>query len=567
VFALAVGADERIVRGVPHRTRNDMQTPALSTVPLRESRGELFKHTRTGTRALRGEFAETADHELVQRRLALTYGLCAALLAGVFALGMVTTAVLAPRLVSVFDPAQLTYVAGIAVMVAAWRICRGRLLPPSILECVDGGCLVVLTALLSASAVNAPVDLHLEHMDVTLFALVVTLRAALVPAPPRWTAVVSGVAAIPLFISALVLMRQGRGVVAPRPPFLGVVLAAAWAIASTIAAWTISRVVYGLRVQVRSAMRFGRYTLEEKIGEGAMGSVYRARHATLRRPTALKLLSTSGGDRIGRKRFEREVQLTSGLTHPNTIAIYDYGHTRDGVFYYAMELLDGLTVEQLAEDEGPQPAGRVIHILSQAARALAEAHSIGLIHRDVKPANIFLCVYGGMHDFVKVLDFGLVKEIDSADPSLSAPNTIAGTPLYMAPETFANPGEIDARVDIYALGAVAYFLLTGHPPFESANMLALLHAHLMEAPRSPSERVERPVPHDLEALVLECLAKSPSDRPASAGELADRLDELRVAHPWSERDAKARWDARRRSAARTPASPFPAGPDAVAVAR
>jgi serine/threonine-protein kinase len=258
----------------------------------------------------------------------------------------------------------------------------------------------------------------------------------------------------------------------------------------------------------------------------------------------VKLLAASGADSVSSKRFEREVQLTSRLTHPNTIAIYDYGHTNDGVFYYAMELLDGLTLAQLIGKGGPLPAGRVIFILSQAARALAEAHSVGLIHRDVKPANIFLCVRGGMHDFVKVLDFGLVKEVDAPDTALSAPNMIAGTPLYLAPETIAHPDQIDGRSDIYALGAVAYFLLTGDPPFTGTSAMEIFSGHLFQQPPSPSERLGQQVPHDLEALVMKCLAKSASDRPASTSDLADALALLQASHAWGENEAKAWWATR-----------------------
>jgi serine/threonine-protein kinase len=351
---------------------------------------------------------------------------------------------------------------------------------------------------------------------------------------------VSGVAATPLPVTAYVTGIAGETSGA-FPRALGIVLVVCWCVAATVAAATISRLVYGLRVQIKSAMQFGHYTLEQKIGEGGMGVVYRARHAMLRRPTALKLLASSRADSIATKRFEREVQQTSRLTHPNTVAVYDYGRTLDGVFYYAMEHLDGLTLAQVCEQNGPQSAARVIHILAQAARALDEAHSIGLIHRDVKPSNIFLCVRGGLYDFVKVLDFGLVKEVAERDTSVSAPNTIAGTPLYMAPETIAHPDEVDLHVDIYGLGAVGYFLLTGQPPFTGKSAVEIYHGHLYERPPSPSERLGKPVPAEIEDLVMECLAKSPRDRPSTAGELADLLDAMQAAHPWSKANAKAWW--------------------------
>jgi serine/threonine-protein kinase len=286
----------------------------------------------------------------------------------------------------------------------------------------------------------------------------------------------------------------------------------------------IAKVVYGLRAEVKSAMKLGQYTLEDEIGRGGMGAVYRAKHALLRRPTAIKLLAPDRSSAIDQKRFEREVQLTSALTHPNTIAIYDFGHTRDGVFYYAMELLDGVSLEELVENEGPQAPDRVIHILLQTAGALAEAHAASLIHRDVKPANVFLTTRGGIEDFVKVLDFGLVKEIETNDPSLTSTDAIAGTPLYMAPEAITDPTGIDARVDLYALGGVAYWLLTGTPPFEGANLIEICSQHLHAPVEPPSERVGRPIPDALEQIVLHCLAKSREDRPGSARALIALLE-------------------------------------------
>jgi eukaryotic-like serine/threonine-protein kinase len=492
-----------------------------------------------------GAFESTADHELVQRRLALTYGLFALLMTGVLVLSTVVVSFQTAIPVFYLEPGKLAFIGAIAVLVAAWLACRGRLRPAPVLGCIDGLTLLALVSLLSLTATYAPAALRVEQLNATLFALAVMLRAALVPSPPAWTALVSSIAAVPLPISAYLVMRDGRGVQPPFPAELGIALACCWGSAATVAAWAISRVVYGLRVQVRSAMQFGQYTLEEKLGEGGMGVVYRARHALLRRPTAVKLISTSPADAVRMKRFEREVQLTSRLTHPNTVAVYDYGHTYDGVFYYAMELLDGLSLAELCDEDGPQPPGRVAHILAQAARALAEAHSIGLIHRDVKPANIFLTVRGGIHDFVKVLDFGLVKEMGAADPTITSPNTIAGTPLYMAPETIAKPETVDASVDVYALGAVGYYLLTGEPPFTGPNAIEVYHGHLHVVPPIPSKRLGRAVPGELESIVMDCLAKAPAERPPSANDLAERLEAVMADHPWTASDAKAWWAARR----------------------
>jgi serine/threonine protein kinase len=246
-------------------------------------------------------------------------------------------------------------------------------------------------------------------------------------------------------------------------------------------------------------------------------------------------------------RFEREVQLTSQLTNPNTIAIYDYGRTPDGVFYYAMEFLEGVTLDNLIEIDGPQPEGRVVHILRHVAGSLAEAHEIGLIHRDVKPANIMILQRGGAYDVVKVLDFGLVREIhQSHDEMLTAVNTIPGTPHFLSPESIESPESVDAQADIYALGAVAYHLVTGAYVFEGQSVIQLMTRHVNEAPEPPSERLGRPIDPALERLILRMLAKDPNDRPANGRELLEELSNgfLPETRIWTEADAKLWWDTR-----------------------
>ncbi len=229
--------------------------------------------------------------------------------------------------------------------------------------------------------------------------------------------------------------------------------------------------------------RLGQYALDQKIGEGAMGVVYRAHHAMLHRPTAVKFLDEQKTNEQSIARFEREVQLTSRLSHPNTVTIFDFGRTPEGVFYYAMELLNGSTLESLIVNGGPIPFQRAIWFLRQICGSLAEAHEAGLIHRDIKPANIMVCTLGGVHDFIKVLDFGLAKAVDTEKQSrLTAAGAIAGTPLYLAPEAIQNPDKVDAKVDIYAVGAVGYFLLTGKPVFEAKSVLDILQMHLNAAP-------------------------------------------------------------------------------------
>lgn len=307
-----------------------------------------------------------------------------------------------------------------------------------------------------------------------------------------------------------------------------------------------SRVIAGQQTKLRQAAidsrRLGQYTLEQKLGEGGMGEVYRGHHAMLRRPTAVKLMHPHRTSEDSIARFEREVQLTSQLTHPNTIAIYDYGRTPEGVFYYAMEYVDGISLDDLVAEDGPQPEGRVIHILRQVCGSLAEAHEMGVVHRDVKPANIMLTRRGGIADVVKVLDFGLVKALDAEqENALTAANSLTGTPHYMSPEAIQRPDTVDARSDLYAIGAVGYFLLTGTPVFDGQSAMAVCTQHIQTAPEPPSERIGRSIAEDLQALILSCLQKDPDERPPSARNLAAALDACLDAGNWSDADAREWW--------------------------
>jgi len=291
----------------------------------------------------------------------------------------------------------------------------------------------------------------------------------------------------------------------------------------------------------RRALSLGRYTLTTKLGEGGMGEVYQANHTLLRRPTAIKLLKRHDSDDDAVERFEREVQLTSQLTHPNTIAIYDYGHTPEGVFYYAMELLEGINLLQLVDRHGRVPPARAVHILLQACGALGEAHSKGLIHRDVKPPNVFLCERGGVFDTVKVLDFGLVKSLQPSrvDALVTEVGSIMGTPHFMAPEIVKDALKASAQSDIYALGAVAYYLLTGEFLFEGDTPMEICFAQMTHEPKPMRDFAE--IPADLEAIVMACLAKRPEDRPESMRALASRLAACQVAGAWTNEMAEAWW--------------------------
>jgi serine/threonine-protein kinase len=291
--------------------------------------------------------------------------------------------------------------------------------------------------------------------------------------------------------------------------------------------------------------RVGAYLLGERIGEGGVGNVYAARHDLLKRPTAVKLLKPTRATDEMVARFEREAQLASQLSHPNMVEIYDYGHSADGSLYYAMEYLEGETIGKLVLQGGPMPVARVLHLMRQVCAGLAEAHGKGLVHRDVSPTNIMVCRYGGEHDFVKILDFGLVKNMAGGDEqTITRTLRILGTPLYMAPERLRDPADVDARADIYAVGAVAFFVLSGRRMFETADDLALTSKVLNEVPPRLSQVATQPIPEALELLVAACLEKNRDDRPQRIGEVIDVLEALAVRQRWTQRQAAAAWAAR-----------------------
>lgn len=313
---------------------------------------------------------------------------------------------------------------------------------------------------------------------------------------------------------------------------------------SSVAIFIFTLVVARLQREAQKAAieakHLGQYRLETKLGEGAMGVVYRGQHAMLRRPTAIKMLNVERVTEASMQRFEREVQITCKLNHPNTVAIYDFGRTPEGVFYYAMEYLDGIDLQALVDRYGPQPEGRVIRILKQICGSLYEAHLIGLVHRDIKPANIMLNRRGGESDVVKVLDFGLVKALDDKEQGRQQ-GGMSGTPLYMSPESIQTPDLVDPRSDIYAVGAVGYFLLTGKPVFQASSLAQLCQQHIAELPATPSQCLGRPISTELESAILACLEKSPAKRPQTARDLITLLDRAPTADDWTPDDADAWW--------------------------
>lgn len=297
-----------------------------------------------------------------------------------------------------------------------------------------------------------------------------------------------------------------------------------------------------LRYEAFEARQLGQYHLRTLIGRGGMGDVYLAEHQMMRRPCAIKLIRPSrAGDPRALARFEREVRSIAKLSHWNSVDIYDYGRTEDGTFYYVMEYLPGMSLQQLVERHGRLPAARVIHLLRQTCDALSEAHQLGLIHRDIKPANVFAAERGGVYDVAKLLDFGLAKPLmDQESVELSAENQITGSPLYMSPEQALGEREPDLRSDIYSLGGVGYFLITGHAPFEGRKPLQVILAHVNE-PIEPPSRLVPDIPPDLEAILMRCLAKDPNDRYQTAAELVRALNQCEDAHEWTRRMADEWW--------------------------
>jgi serine/threonine-protein kinase len=306
---------------------------------------------------------------------------------------------------------------------------------------------------------------------------------------------------------------------------------------STFGARTMSR----LRRQVSEARQLGQYRLRRRLGSGGMGEVYLAEHQLLKRPCAVKLIrSHDATDPHAQERFEREVRLTATLSHPNTVEIYDYGRAEDGTYYYVMEYLPGLSLAELVERYGPLPPERAVYLLRQVCSALREAHSAGLIHRDLKPSNVIAARRGGMDDVAKLLDFGLVRPTPTARaPDVSALGQVLGTPLFMSPEQASGAREIDERSDLYSLGAVAYYLLTGRPPFEGNDGLAVLIAHARD-PVTPPSKVRPGFPEDLERVILRCLAKDPAERFPDAASVELALATCACTPDWDQ-DRAARW--------------------------
>jgi eukaryotic-like serine/threonine-protein kinase len=478
---------------------------------------------------------------LLQRRLAL-YGAVLSLINAAYWGGFLVTYGLEPQvgfeaaLRHTFSAAALLPT---GVYLGVWLAARGPPLPMALLRAID-----VVAHALYGTAFAISVFIHPSQSTVAfelaagvMFLLIV--RALLVPSSARFTLLLGML----LCLTPMAAVAARGAVLATGSVGPATLLAyfANWCIVGTAVSAVASGVLYGLRRQVLDARRLGQYTLDEKLGEGGMGVVYRAHHAMLRRPTAIKLISARHTPHLV-ERFELEVQLMARMSHPNIVTVHDYGRTAAGTFYYAMELLDGLDLERLIQIDGPQRAARVIHILSQVCGALAEAHETGLVHRDIKPANLFLCRSWGEPDAVKVLDFGLVKDLGAApEMAMTGLGGMVGTPLYMAPECFTDPVAVDSRSDLYALGAVAYYLLSGHHVFSGRTPMEVSAHHIYSAPTPLRGRVSTALADDLEGVVMRLLAKSPDERFSSARGLREVLDTCDDAGLWRPADARAWW--------------------------
>jgi len=394
------------------------------------------------------------------------------------------------------------------------------------------------------------IDTHSGYLGLSWVAVWVVLFTVVVPTRPRRAvlAALASVSAVPVIIGLMMASGASSLRLVPEQFFFALVFPYLLVVGM---AYVGARVVYQLGTEVKRARELGSYRLEEKLGEGGMGEVWRARHRMLARPAAIKLIrpavagdAPAGLSQEAVRRFEREAQVIARLRSPHTVELFDFGIAADGSFYYVMELLDGLDANTLLRRFGPIPPDRAIYLLRQICHSLSEAESCGLVHRDIKPANIFLCRYGEDYDFVKVLDFGLVKAFDEPsdpDSGLTRENVVQGTPAFIAPEQALGGCTLDGRVDIYATGCVAYWLLTGQLVFTAETPMGLLMHHIHTPPLPPSARSELPIPPALDRLVLSCLAKDPADRPQSARELSLRLAEVEGAGGWTQDRARDWW--------------------------
>jgi len=451
--------------------------------------------------------------------------------------------------------------AAAALGTAVYLVARGQRLSPR--RVLDLGLFLQVAGAFGIAAGELP-DGALPSVD-RLFAFVpvecvwIVLFPLVVPNTPTKVLVASLLAAS-MGPAALGLSAAVHGTPIDRP-----LVVAAFYLTSNylcaVIAYLVARIVHRFNMRLKHLREIGSYELIERIGEGGMGEVWRARHRLLARPAAIKLIRSDvlGASQRTRegivRRFEREARDTATLGSTHTIDVYDFGVTEDGEFYYVMELLDGISLERFVQLYGSMEPARVVYVLRQVCHSLGEAHSHGLVHRDIKPANIFICRLGPDDDFVKVLDFGLVKHVEATGAMLTMEGVTAGTPAYMAPEVALGRPGVDGRADIYALGCVAYYLLTGQPVFSADSDVATALAHVKDEPVRPSVRSEFDIPPALEMLILDSLAKDPAARPASAELFSERLATAVPNDAWTGKQAHVWWELHRMDVTPTAADP------------
>jgi serine/threonine-protein kinase len=447
-------------------------------------------------------------------------------------------------------PPTIMLSASLVVLILA----RSRWLSPSAIVTVGLVYMVVFSFCIPLSQYyNAfvgvdPLYLSADLVGESAVALWMLFFTVLVPSKPRHALIALTLSGSAVPITIALLARYGNAPKLPFEDFAGLFIVPY--VFVVLMSYIAARIIYRLGTDIRRARELGSYYLLDPIGRGGMGEVWRAKHNMLARPAAIKLIrrdlvgSELGAVERALARFEREAQVTASLESPHTVDLYDYGISEDGNIYYVMELLEGVDLQSLVSRCGPLAAERVIYILRQACRSLSEAHRRDLVHRDIKPSNVFLCQRAFEYDFVKVLDFGLVKPSSGAEPrtekQVTEAGAVAGTPDFMPPELAVGDEAIDGRSDIYSLGCVAYWLLTAQRVFEKDTPIATIVAHINAAPEAPSTRTEMPIPVELDSLVLACLSKDPSDRPGTADLLELALGEIATETPWSQ-DRAAEW--------------------------
>jgi eukaryotic-like serine/threonine-protein kinase len=475
-------------------------------------------------------------------RMALMY----AVGAGLWASGLVMGALVLPD-TDRFGPYS-AHIKTAGMVICLLMLVYTRFSPCGHPRKINVGLTVMVVNAFLIALLNSWTQQPTDWRPLSWIAIVIVVYAMIAPSAPRQMFTASVIAATMDPIG--VWLAHRRGLLVPSP---GMTLAMFYPnYACAVISILPSRVLHRLGRQIRTAREMGSYQLIELLGHGGMGEVWRARHRLLARDAAIKLVrpevlgaGSAAETRTILRRFEREAQATAALSSPHTINLFDFGMTREGTFYYVMELLAGRDLESLIRDFGPLPAARAVHLLRQMCHSLADAHSRGFVHRDIKPANIYVCRMGLEYDFVKVLDFGLVKVRDHREIGqtlLTGEHATTGTPAYMAPEIILGEAEVDRRADVYALGCVAYYMLTGQLVFEADTPMKMLVQHVQSMPVPPSQRTELPIPRELDQLVLSCLAKDPGQRPHDARELFESSCRCRIGGGWDDAQAQEWWE-------------------------